>query len=210
MRTVADPELPDDKEERLFFTMINCDVSSITELKRITQLEMEGCIDKEGLKEFTKGGGVLDPAAQLKIVDFTGRAGAEKLANAAGSGQVDAKQGKGGKPKKEKGESGSVPKQVNHAFRLQPLKMSSDLISQLLAVGVKLESLANQLQENIKKGKDKNRYYVTILTEVDKYSRMARERIELGKALVRAAEKAANPKAKPAAKPAKNATGEPA
>lgn len=53
-RTVADPELPDDKEERLFFTMINCDVSSITELKRITQLEMEGCIDKEGLKEFTK------------------------------------------------------------------------------------------------------------------------------------------------------------
>lgn len=53
----------------------------------------------------------------------------------------------------------------NHAFRLQPLKMSSDLISQLLAVGVKLESLANQLQENIKKGKDKNRYYVTILTE---------------------------------------------
>ncbi|CAJ1376913.1 unnamed protein product, partial [Effrenium voratum] len=98
----------------------------------------------------------------------------------------------------------------NHAFRLQPLKMSSDLISQLLAVGVKLESLANQLQENIKKGKDKNRYYVTIFTEVDKYSRMARERIELGKALVRAAEKAANPKAKPAAKPAKNATGEPA
>lgn len=55
---------------------------------------------------------MLDPAAQLKIVDFTGRAGAEKLANAAGSGQVDAKQGKGGKPKKEIGESGSVPKQV--------------------------------------------------------------------------------------------------
>lgn len=48
------------------------------------------------------------------------------------------------------------------------------------------------------------------LCQVDKYSRMARERIELGKALVRAAEKAANPKAKPAAKPAKNATGEPA
>ena len=38
--------------------------------------------------------------------------------------------------------------------------------------------------------------------QVEKYTLMSRERIELGKALVRAAEKAANPKPK-AAKPTK-------
>ena len=34
--------------------MINLDMSNVSELKRITKLEMEGCIDEEGLKEFTK------------------------------------------------------------------------------------------------------------------------------------------------------------
>ena len=34
--------------------MIAVDVSNVNELRRITRLEMEGCIDEEGLKEFTK------------------------------------------------------------------------------------------------------------------------------------------------------------
>ena len=36
--------------------MINLDISNISELRRLTQLEMEGCIDKDGLAEFTKEG----------------------------------------------------------------------------------------------------------------------------------------------------------
>lgn len=47
-RLIQDPELPDDPDERLFFTMINLDMSNVSELKRITRLEMEG------LKAFTK------------------------------------------------------------------------------------------------------------------------------------------------------------
>ena len=34
--------------------MINLDMANITEMKRITKLEMEGCIDQAGLDEFTK------------------------------------------------------------------------------------------------------------------------------------------------------------
>jgi len=54
LRLIQDPELPDDEEEKLYFTMINLDLSNVSELKRLTKLEMEGCIDEEGLKEFTK------------------------------------------------------------------------------------------------------------------------------------------------------------
>lgn len=53
----------------------------------------------------------------------------------------------------------------NQAFKLQPLNIGSDLNSQLLAVAVKLESLANALQENIRKGKNKNRRYKEIISE---------------------------------------------
>lgn len=53
----------------------------------------------------------------------------------------------------------------NAAFRLQPLKMSSDLITQLNAVSTKLNSVAGQLQELIKEKKNKNRHYQEILPE---------------------------------------------
>ena len=53
-RWIQDPELPDDEEEKLFFTMINLDMSNITEVRRLTKLEMEGCIDQAGLDEFVK------------------------------------------------------------------------------------------------------------------------------------------------------------
>lgn len=53
-RFIQDPELPDDSDERLWFTIVNLDLSNISELRRITKLEMEGTIDKAGLEEFTK------------------------------------------------------------------------------------------------------------------------------------------------------------
>ena len=53
-RWIQDPELPDDEEERLYFTMINMDMSNLTEVRRLTKLEMEGCIDQAGLDEFVK------------------------------------------------------------------------------------------------------------------------------------------------------------
>lgn len=34
--------------------IINLDVSSLTEIKRITKMEIAGTIDQEGLKEFVK------------------------------------------------------------------------------------------------------------------------------------------------------------
>ena len=34
--------------------MIAVDVTNVNELRRITALELQGCIDVEGLKEFTK------------------------------------------------------------------------------------------------------------------------------------------------------------
>ncbi|CAK8999781.1 unnamed protein product [Durusdinium trenchii] len=85
--------------------------------------------------------------------------------------------------------------------------MSSDLIAQLHAVATKLETLAGRLQELVKKGKNKTSHYKDIILEVDKVSKTCKERIELGKALVRASEKAsgskgsAKGKAAPKAKP---------
>ena len=53
-RLIQDPELPDDPDEKLYFTMINLDMANITEVKRMTKLEMEGCIDQAGLDVFVK------------------------------------------------------------------------------------------------------------------------------------------------------------
>ena len=57
------------------------------------------------------------------------------------------------------------PVRRTQAFRLQPIKMSSDLINQLSAVAVKMEALAGRLQELVKKGKNKTRHYRDIITE---------------------------------------------
>lgn len=49
-----------------------------------------------------QGGGVLDPAANLKIADLTGKAGAEKAVQAMGSmGNVTKKPKKGGDKEKD-------------------------------------------------------------------------------------------------------------
>ncbi|CAK9078121.1 Uncharacterized protein SCF082_LOCUS37406 [Durusdinium trenchii] len=100
-----------------------------------------------------------------------------------------------------------VLKDVNdcrtQAFRLQPIKLGTDLIAQLMAVATKLEGLAGRLQELVKKKNNKNKHYREIILEVDKHTKICRERIDLGKALVRASEKAGQPKAsaKPKAAP---------
>lgn len=54
LRWINDPELPEDDDEKLYFTMINLDMSNITEVQRLTKLEMQGCIDQAGLDEFVK------------------------------------------------------------------------------------------------------------------------------------------------------------
>lgn len=135
-RYIADPELPDDSDEKLFFTIINMDFSNISELRRLTCLEMKGQIDEAGLKEFTKvprgvfgnskecanysmrkhlsffldqAGGILDPKAQLSIGDVGGAGGIGKIMDVMGSaGKQAKKNNKNPKGPKGKGEEGDV------------------------------------------------------------------------------------------------------
>ena len=53
----------------------------------------------------------------------------------------------------------------NGAFKLKPIKMSSDLINQLNAVAIKLEECATALQDLIGKKKSKTKHYVGIISE---------------------------------------------
>lgn len=52
-RTVPDPELPGEGE-LLYFVMVEMNIEDIKELRRITQLEMEGTLDADGLKAFVE------------------------------------------------------------------------------------------------------------------------------------------------------------
>lgn len=61
---MQDPEVPDDPEEKLFWTMINLDMSNISEVQRVTKLEMQGCIDQAGLDEFAKACLSLDTCSK--------------------------------------------------------------------------------------------------------------------------------------------------
>lgn len=54
LRTIPDPELPDDPDEKLYFTLIDLDISNTSEYARLTKMECEGCIDEQGLQEFVK------------------------------------------------------------------------------------------------------------------------------------------------------------
>ena len=53
----------------------------------------------------------------------------------------------------------------NAAFKLKPIKMSQDLIQQLMAVATKLEGCGGTLQGLIGKKKHKNKHYVPIISE---------------------------------------------
>ena len=50
---MADPEFPGENE-LLYFVMVEMNIEDVKELRRITQLEMEGTLDSEGLKAFVE------------------------------------------------------------------------------------------------------------------------------------------------------------
>lgn len=117
------------------------------------------------------------------------------------------------------------------AFKLQPLKLSGDLINQLRACSCKLKEQAEVLQSLIQKGRNKNKHYAStiseafhlkfvanecfafdmhfhsleyirmvllVLLQVESLTKLAKGRIELAKALIRASER--KPKASAKAK----------
>ena len=63
----------------------------------------------------------------------------------------------------------AVPLLRTQAFRLQPIKLGTDLIAQLMAVATKLEGLAGRLQELVKKN-NKNKHYREIILEAFVFS----------------------------------------
>ena len=63
----------------------------------------------------------------------------------------------------------AVPLLRTQAFRLQPIKLGTDLIAQLMAVATKLEGLAGRLQELVKKN-NKNKHYREIILEAIVFS----------------------------------------
>ena len=60
----------------------------------------------------------------------------------------------------------------DHAFKLRPLSLSSDLIDQLKACAVKLGHQADALQSLISKGKNKNKHYASLIAEVMGFEKM--------------------------------------
>lgn len=54
----------------------------------------------------------------------------------------------------------------DHAFKLKPLSLSSDLIGQLQACSTKLAELADRLQSLISKKRNKDKYYKEVNKEV--------------------------------------------
>lgn len=64
----------------------------------------------------------------------------------------------------------AVPLLRTQAFRLQPIKLGTDLIAQLMAVATKLEGLAGRLQELVKKKNNKNKHYREIILEAFVFS----------------------------------------
>ena len=63
----------------------------------------------------------------------------------------------------------AVPLLRTQAFRLQPIKLGTDLIAQLMAVATKLEGLAGRLQELVKKN-NTNKHYREIILEAFVFS----------------------------------------
>ena len=53
LRTIPDPEFPGE-DEVLFFVMVKFNMDDIKELKRVTQIELSGQLDQDGLKAFVE------------------------------------------------------------------------------------------------------------------------------------------------------------
>ncbi|CAE7217624.1 unnamed protein product [Symbiodinium sp. KB8] len=218
-RTIPDPESPEDK---LFFVFVEINIDDIRELKRITKLELSGGVDAETLSAFTKAGGVLDPKAQLANADGRGNQTAmnkalelsqlnkgsgskhsKKNKNKGGNGNDAAKEVKPNDPIDDaKALQHAVLKDCNicreNAFKLAPLRMSGPLISQLKAVEVSLTAKAvygdaKILQKLIAAKKNKRKHYATVTQEVQELQKLAKERVDLAKALIRASAKSSKP-----------------
>ncbi|CAE7228611.1 ttn-1 [Symbiodinium necroappetens] len=212
-RTIIDPESPEDK---LYFVFVEINIDDIRELKRITKLELSGGVDSETLAAFTKAGGVLDPKAQLASADGKGSQAAmnkalelSQLNKGTGSkqnnrkknkdkGKEDAKEVKPNEPIEDaKALQHVVLKDCNtcreNAFKLAPLRMSGPLISQLKAVEVSLTAKATILQKLIAKKKNKKKHYKQVTGEVQELQKLAKERVDLAKALIRASAKSSKP-----------------
>lgn len=50
---MPDPEFPGE-DEHLFFVLVEFNVEDVKELKRITELELQGSLDADGLKAFVE------------------------------------------------------------------------------------------------------------------------------------------------------------
>lgn len=50
---MPDPEFPGE-DEHLFFVLVEFNVEDVRELKRITELELQGSLDADGLKAFVE------------------------------------------------------------------------------------------------------------------------------------------------------------
>lgn len=79
------------------------------------------------------------------------------------------------------------------AFKLKPLKMSGELTKQLTACAVKFQEQAEVLQKKILHKNDQNSQYAGVISQVDSLSQVAKDRLEIAKALLRASEKSAKP-----------------
>ena len=54
LRTIPDPEFPGEEDEKLFFVMVELNMDDIRELRRVTQIEMQGSLDADGVKAFVE------------------------------------------------------------------------------------------------------------------------------------------------------------
>ena len=53
IRTIPDPEFPGE-DEHLFFVMVEFNIDDIKELRRVTQIELTGTLDADGVRAFVE------------------------------------------------------------------------------------------------------------------------------------------------------------
>lgn len=157
LRTVQNPELPDDPTELLFFVLVELNVENIAELKRITSLEMEGTPDSDQLKQFVEAsffpiiisflphqslrrnhqsflphalqaGGVLNGDQHLQVGNLVSAEGKQKLTAAMAS----VNPGKKPRPKKG-GETKGDEKDPKEVVPKTPLERAATLQNQVLS-----------------------------------------------------------------------------
>ncbi|CAK9088364.1 Midasin (Dynein-related AAA-ATPase MDN1) (MIDAS-containing protein) [Durusdinium trenchii] len=99
--TIPDPEFPGEVDELLYWVMIEFNLDDVKELRRVTEIEMSGQHDSDGLKAFVEAGGCLDGKQHLSLGDLSGQSGMKTLTGALGSGGPKTPKPKGNKKSKE-------------------------------------------------------------------------------------------------------------